>query len=248
MAFIAYCEKEHINKRRAKDIKPKEQRDIFYCQNTECNCKFTVAALNSDKIRTHFVKLPSSEHIAGCWNDVRLPESGDKDDYNTSDFSPVSLLESVQQEKNKKAPVKKPEIDNFGFHPGTIPKETLYIHTIRQLYSVCLMNDDSDEINGIEIKGIFAGRKTSYLYTRYISGIKLVECSYYSYDAESNIIKFRFPYGKNNFMIQARFKSTELFKKIRKELYNYKRPILIYAMWNNNVADIKSQQQMVPLK
>ena len=59
-----------------------------------------------------------------------------------------------------------------------IKKEKIRIHTIRQLYSVCVMNDDDEEINNTKVKEIFAGRKTSYLYTKYISGIKLVECSY----------------------------------------------------------------------
>jgi hypothetical protein len=153
----------------------------------------------------------------------------------------------------KNANDKKPnDIVKKPVFPKTSPtehkKEMLYIHTVRELFAVCLMNDIDDEINGIKIKEIFAGRKTSYLYTKYISGIKLVECLYHSYDTKSNKIKFSFPYNGNNFIIDIHFDSTELFKEYNKKLYNYKQPILIYAEWNNNHAEITSGKQIIPLK
>lgn len=86
------------------------------------------------------------------------------------------------------------------------------------------------------------------MYTKYISGIKLVECLYHSYDTKSNKIKFSFPYNGNNFIIDIHFDSTELFKEYNKKLYNYKQPILIYAEWNNNHAEITSGKQIIPLK
>lgn len=248
MSFIAYCEKEHINKKRAEDIAPNEQNDTFYCQNTRCNCEFSVSALNSNKVRTHFVKKPSSQHVEGCWNDINLKESGSKNDYDTSDFSPNGLLNIIKNANDKKTN----DIVKKTVFPKTSPiehkKEMLYIHTVRELFAVCLMNDIDDEINEIKIKEIFAGRKTSHLYTKYISGIKLVECLYHSYDTESNKIKFRFPYNGNNFMIDIHFESIELFKEYNKKLYNYNQPILIYAEWNNNHAEITSGKQIIPLK
>lgn len=248
MSFVAYCEKEHINKRKAKDVRPEEQNNIFYCQNIKCDCKFTVSALNSSKIRTHFTKLPSSEHIVGCWNNVNLSDSGNKGDYDTSDFSPLALLNNVQKAKDKKPSGKTGKTTNHETSSTPTEKEILYIHTIRQLYSVCVMNDENEEINGTTIKEIFAGRKTSYLYTKYISGIKLVECSYHSYDSKNKKIRFRFPYAGNNFIISVHFNSTELFKKLKNQLYQYAQPILIYAEWNNNYAEIASQKQIVPLR
>lgn len=89
MSFVAYCEITHINKKLAKDVQPKEQNNTFYCQNKECNCEYTVAALNSSKVKVHFVKKKSSSHIDGCWNNVSIAESGNKDNYDTSDFSPT---------------------------------------------------------------------------------------------------------------------------------------------------------------
>lgn len=69
MSFIAYSEKEHINKKRAEDITPKEQNNTFYCQNPKCNCEFTVSALNSNRIRTHFVKKPTQPILIYAeWN------------------------------------------------------------------------------------------------------------------------------------------------------------------------------------
>lgn len=248
MSFIAYCEKEHINKKRAEDVNPDEQNDTFYCQNVECDCQFSVSALNSNKVRTHFVKKIGSQHIEGCWNNMNLKESGSKNDYDTSDFSPNELLNIIKNANDKKTDdIIKKAI--FPKKSPTVPeREILHIHTVRELFAVCLMNDSDDEINGIKIKEIFAGRKTSYLYTRYISGIKLVECSYHSYDTKANKIKFRFPYNGNNFIIDIHFDSTELFTKHKNKLYGYKQPVLIYAEWNNNHAEITSEKQIIPLK
>lgn len=248
MSFVAYCEKEHINKKNAKDVLPKEQEHIYYCQNKNCDCQFKISAINSNKMRAHFVKLQSSNHIAGCWNDISLSTSGDKDDYDTSDFSPLSLLHNLQKVKDAKPFIEKGKISKPDEPDIPTTKEISYIHTIRQLYSVCIMNDDDEEINGVKIKQLFAGRKTSYLYTKYVSGIKLVECSYYKYDSKDNSISFRFPYASNQFLVTVYFDSTELFKKIRKQLYKYERPILIYAEWDNNRAKITSRQQIILLR
>ena len=71
MSFIAYNEEEHINKRYAADVRPEEQDHILECTNPK------VSAFNSNKIRTHFVKLPSSDHVERCWYNVVLTDTGD---------------------------------------------------------------------------------------------------------------------------------------------------------------------------
>lgn len=62
------------------------------------------------------------------------------------------------------------------------------------------------------------------------------------------LIKFRFPYKGNNFIIDIHFDSTKLFREYNEKLYGYKQPILIYAEWNNNHAEITSGKQIIPLK
>lgn len=248
MSFVAYSEKEHIHKIQAKDVPPSEQKNIFYCQNPECNCKFTLSSYHSSKIRTHFVKLKSSKHIVGCWYDQTISESGDKEDYDTSDFSPASLLYQVQKVKDTGAAIGTTKAPGLVTALDEKTKQTPHIHTIRQLYAVCIMNDDDEKINGIKIKDIFAGRKTSYFYTKYISGVKLVECSYHSYDATKNTINLQFPYAGGNFRISAHFASPDLYGKMNRELYKYEKPILIYAVWSNNQTEIVSKHQIVPIK
>lgn len=247
MSFVAYNEKEHIHEKRAEDVQPNEQNNIFYCQNPVCNCEFTISALNSNKVKAHFVKRPSSNHISGCWNDIKLKESGYKKDYDTSDFSPNGLLNIIKNSKDEKSN----NITGKSTYPKitkTTNNEILYIHTVRQLFAVCLMNNNNDEINGVKIKNIFAARKTSYLYTKYINGVKLVECLYHSYDNQTHKIKFKFPYNGNAFMVDVHFGSEELYKEYKNKLYNYKQPILIYAEWNFNHAEVTCGKQIVPLK
>ena len=128
MSFVVYCEKEHINKKFAKDVQPKEQNNIFYCYNKKCDCKFVVSALNSSMVRTHFVKLQSSNHIEGCWNNINLAESGDINDYDTSDFLPLALLKNIQKPKDKNPSVKKrTHLDGEHLQQERKKKRNIYI-------------------------------------------------------------------------------------------------------------------------
>ncbi len=247
MAKYAYRDLNHEDKVLAKDVLPSEQEFIFYCANKECSCQFRIAAINSNKVRPYFAKLPSSTHIENCWNDIEFSDSGDIDDYDFSDFTPDSLLDEISKIKkdtivNKGGDTRKPitKTDKKG--------EIQYIHTIRQLYAVCLSNANDDYINGIAIRYLFAGRKTLFLYTRYILGIKLVECAYHSYDRTTNTIRFKFPYGSDDngrFKVDVKIKDTKLFKKILKDIYDSQNRILIYGDWNNNVAEIVAKNQIV---
>ena len=113
-------------------------------------------------LRTHFVKLPSSDHVERCWYNVVLTDTGDKENYDTSDFSSESLLNNIQKSEGRRGFVKKRSIYSVA-RTADEEKQQLYIHTIRQLYAICIENDDDDKINGIMVKYILAGRKTSYL-------------------------------------------------------------------------------------
>lgn len=245
MPYVAYRDKEHKQKVLAKDVLPREQESIFYCQNKNCNCKYIVSALNSNAISVHFMKLKSSSHIDGCWNAREYSISGNKNDYNTSDFSPENLLGKVLIDGEEKQVGGTHKRKKKGKSFAT---EQQYIHTIRQLYSVCMQNDDEDEINGTIIKDIFAGRKTSYLYTKYISGIKLVECSYFRYSRNERTIYFKFPYDNKTMNLTVQFNTIKLFNDKLKEIYNYKGIILIYAKWERNIANISSKNQIVLIK
>lgn len=52
----------------------------------------------------------------------------------------------------------------------------------------------------------------------------------------------------NHFMLLVYFETKDLFKEMRKQLYEYKQSVLIYASWNNNQTTIKTKTQIVPLK
>lgn len=255
MANYAYRDVEHTDKVFAKDVLPREQEFIFYCANKECNCRFGIAAINSNKVRPYFSKLPSSSHIVNCWNDIEFSVSGDKGDYDLSDFSPDSLLAEIIRKRqtetgadtsiHKEGVIKKSKF-------GTDPKgEIQYIHTIRQLYTVCMSTPDNEEINGIAVKYLFAGRKTKFLYTKYITGIRLVECIYNSYAKLTNTIYFKFPYdtvGNGRFKVEVTIKDTKLFDQIRNDVNDSKSLIIIYADWKNNKGEIRSKKQIVVMK
>ena len=75
-----------------------------------------------------------------------LTDTGDKENYDTSDFSPESLLNNIQKSEGRRGFVKKRSIYSVA-RSADEEKRQLYIHTIRQLYAICIENDDDDKIN-----------------------------------------------------------------------------------------------------
>lgn len=244
MSFIA-CDKNG-NLVMSENINLNNYKNTFYCPNPDCKCLYSCRSVYSNKRKPHFFKLKSSNHIDGCWGILVDSVSNDIGDYDLSDFSANGLLESVISTRRSKNTQ-----PNDSMNKGI---GTRFIHTIRQLKDYCLAFDNNTVLNNdITIKDIFCGRKTSFLYTKYIKGIKLVECQYHYYKKEKQSIFFTFPYKSNPIIkIQLVFDSVNLFWEMVKYFNNNKDKIVfILADFINTssvtYAHISSKKQILVL-
>jgi hypothetical protein len=230
---------------KAEDVRAEDQNNDYYCPCVTCRCRFGFRSMNSNKRKNCFFKLPSSTHSETCFVPYVKSGDGNKYDYETESLSPDTLLRKLENysEKEKTSTNKCNSTDKK-------EKKKKPITTLRQLYCICASNEPQTELNdGLKVVDLFAGRNTAYLYTRYIDDIKLVECRFANrYYTESNTLLFLYPYNEEYLTLSVRTEDSKLFKEIRKKLWKFDEPVVIFAKWNNSNCVIKNSRQIIPLK
>lgn len=115
--------------------------------------------------------------------------------------------------------------------------------------------------DGTRVKDIFVGRKTSFLYTKYCRGIKLIEARQYSYDRRKRLIKFEYPFSIEKtrspvlWICVTVTENIDYEKLLASVLESDKvkiKPVLLFAKWESRgtgkiTAEISNSKQMVPL-
>lgn len=98
-------------------------------------------------------------------------------------------------------------------------------------------------------------KKTSYLYTKYVNGLKLVECGYLQCNEAKKTIYFAFPSVEDErFHIVTLFNDADIFEKVFEMVRAAPSPILILAEWATSFgtttvySNIFSSKQVVPLR
>lgn len=236
----------------AEDVLANEQNDVFYCPCADCRCIVKFRSINSNKRRSHFYKPESSTHSEKCGIPYFKNESGNRYDYDTNSLSLEKLLSGIENSRQAATKVHtSPNANDInGANNGNSSEKFKPITTIRQLYKICVLNSPDTVIKeNLRVKDIFAGRSTSFLYSKYISGIKLVECSFGNrYDNQKGILYFKYPFNGNQIALTVTIEDRNLFYKIRNEIWDYKYPIIIFAKWDNSSCKITNNKQIIPLK
>lgn len=235
---------------KAEDVTAENQSKNYYCPCISCKCKFGFRSLHSNKKNNCFFKLPSSTHSDSCFVPYVRSEEGNKYDYETKSLSAEDFLERLEgkTKENTKASLSKlsqtvRKVDERG-------KEIKPITTLRQLYYVCASNEPSTKLNDtLRVIDIFAGRNTLKLYTKYINDIKLVECKFMNrYDTDKQLLYFTYPFTEPRFELVVKIASPKTYFEIRKVLWDFNEPVIIYAKWDYSHCIIKSKRQIVPLR
>lgn len=236
----------------AEDVLANEQDDVFYCPCSDCRCIVKFRSMNSNKRRNHFYKPESSTHSEECGMPYFKNESGDKNDYDTASLSLENLLSSIEHSRQTVTKVHTTPKGNDinGTNKDNSSEELKPITTIRQLYKICVLNSPDTAIKeNLCVKDIFAGRSTSFLYSKYISGIKLVECKYHYFKADIQTMFFEYPYNSSadKIRIRVHFADKNLFWDTYHLLKGYQKSVIIFAMWDNSSCEITNKKQIIPL-
>lgn len=218
------------------------ERD-YYCPG--CTCVFRYRAASSNARAAHFFRC--GNHEPGCWMPLADSISGEIDASAMRDISLQQLYHSIICTR-----------DRSGKGVGTAGGGTRGVAhikptTIRNLYKYCCHYPNNASLGrGLTVKDVFAGRKTSFLYIKYVKGIHLIECQYDHYKKECHSIFFQYPFGRSPVLkIQIHFNDESLFWHVQKQLFKQKAPVLIFSEWEmksgNVYTEILNSQQIVPL-
>ena len=233
-------------------LTPEERNADYYCPG--CRCVFRYRAQSSNNKPPHFFRPRSQEHEPTCWMPTGAGVSGEIFDYDFSGFSAQGLLDSIKNSGSHNAANRLTERVERGENGLHRIKPT----TIRQLFRICCENPDDTVLpDGTKILDLLCSRKTAYFYTKYCSGIKLVEARFYRYDSKKRMIYFSFPYTREKKRNPAFWVVVEIalhldFYKIIKALYNQRNPVLLFSDWScfgeRIFTVVDNQKQIVPLK
>lgn len=229
--------------------------DDFFCPSEGCSCIYHYRAYESNRKKAHFFKLPSSSHSSDC----TVPHVENMQDrmehYDSEGSSVTDIYSSIMTPPRSASNMKK------ATHSKTQPPKNdspVKIRTIRQLYSVCILNDINDMVGKQRIRDFFVGQKTSFLYTKYCNGLALVEARFRNYQDSDNTLVFTYPFRLKkedpfSFRLTVHIPDGRLYKTKRDELYDlyYKQkvihPVLIFSEWQYNNCDITVSKLIIPL-
>lgn len=221
----------------------------YYCPG--CSCLFRYRSEASNDRPAHFFKYGKS-HEASCWVPYAESVSGDVTMVDLKDFSLNHFYQAILSSKER---------NGEGAGTARERKQTtvqLRLTTIRNLYKFCCYYPNHFQIcNGIQVKDVFVGQKTAYLYTNYVRGIRLIECKYHCYDSKTNSIYFKYPFSQREdrttaLGVRVHFDSDDLYRHVRNRVFGQTAPVLLFADWNMQdgyvCGEIKTNQQIVLLK
>ena len=239
MSLYAFTNPDHKSEHRisASDINSEKERNaIYYCPG--CNAKFKYRAQSSNMKEAHFFKLPSETHDTDCW--VKYVEST-KCNFSassTAGFSCQTFFDLITTPRKRSTSASKKDVNS-----GRVSTNTLLLDSVRNLYIFCQMYPDSTKINdSVSVRDVFVGRKTSYFYTTFVSGYKLIEAAYHSYDEKKLTVHFTLPYHHaTKFNVVVKIKTSSLFETIVHRVQDNTEPVLLYGKWYTREKEVSGE-------
>lgn len=221
----------------AKGIKINDANKDFYC--LYCNCIYHFRS-GSNKKAAHFFRVPSAQHSDDCHMPFAESIHGDVSWETAEGFTLESFLEEIIN-----SPERSGRNTTGSVGGGTNQSSIQHLSTVRQLYKFCMYHDNNAHINEtLQVKDILVGRKTSYLYSKYVRGIKLIEARLYGYDRDTRILRLYYPYNADSYT-SCMFKlyvtcTDKTYNKIRKRAWNDREnnTVIVLADWetSNGIA------------
>lgn len=234
---------------------------VFYCLNPNCTAHLFLRAFNSNKRESYFSTKKGDSlhgHIEGC--EYAHTNNADLREYDTTDFKIEDFYKSILETSTEKDKHENTQNTlNRQFPNAQNDSISLdKIKTINQLYRICLSNPLDSYIGDIQILYLFCNVSTSYLYTTYISGYKLVVAKWYKYNKKSQTITLIYPFESTtkDFFIEMRFEDTNLFYKALKKLIKSTARVIILGNFTHyhdgdisiNYTNISNLKQFIIVK
>lgn len=214
----------YLDKNRTKRISANEAKEVnnidkkYYCLDPCCNAILTLKANSSIAVpNPYFSALPSSPHAETC--EIGKAEK----EFYEQNFDPtLFIFRDIINEYMT---------NNFTKIKGRLS-------TISGIYYMCKTTATNERYGDTEIWNILCDVRSNPRYLNGIFGPHLIECKYYSYNKETQIINFQYPLDdslKNQCKLKIHIPDRNLFFEIKETVYNNNNhPIILVGDWAYN--------------
>lgn len=222
-AFIDNQRKVEISAEEARKI----NQDYFFCPNVNCNAHLILVRKNGLS-SAFFRSLPRNPHDDDC--EYSRSSRYTRDNFDEKAFN-LEVFENNLYNETDNSFINKPKLK--ARHNSSESKGKIMLSTVCQLYHLLKSIDVKSEFNGIQRASILCDQKSAYLYTKYVSGFKLIESTFFKYNKDECTISVKYKGGGDKlFIFDLYFQDFQLYQKTRKELLNsehYRDKIVVVA-------------------
>lgn len=229
----AYTDKEKTNLIPAKEA---SSNTIHYCEMIECPAEVYPASLDSIYQSAHFRTYKDSAHLEGCpfQNSYLDTSKYEKENFSLSNFFEKYLTSNNNENTNNDI-----EIEDTEISQNIVPLP----NSLFTFYKYLLNSSLSDKIDGVKVRDILVDLRSEYLYTKYVTGEKIVQAKLTYIDSKNRILTFKYPISEirknNNKHLYLKLKihsNLDFYKLILRENY------IIVANFQKETNIVKNKQ------
>ncbi len=129
---------------------------------------------------------------------------------------------------------------------------TLRIHTLPLLYSMCISKNINDTYNGIMIGDILANNDNFDRYSTGIVGYKIVETSFYYANDKEKFFMLNYPLDNRGIKswVKIVFNDTNLYDTQKRKMRNsmHIEPFIVAGNWTLSVSESKNHSECIIYK
>lgn len=250
MANYVYIDEERTERLYAYDDNIMQYKSIrCYCKNPMCDAKMFI--YNPEHPNRAFFKASGNpKHKGACG--ISSYQNYSREDYDEEAFAfpngLLHLLEPVNRAARAENVINRNMNEVESIRPLSGLKET---------YAMLTNMEINDRYNNILISNMIADERTIDIYINKITGYKVVECNFYKYSDESQLILMNYPVFPNTVRnLELWFNNKDLYEKIKPRIKgkNHDGLVVVFGEWvynendNINYTVITSEKQIAVIR
>lgn len=225
MAKYAYKDENKTQEITAEEARVSGGGGVYFCPGKDCTARLSLVRKNGLS-SVFFRSLKTFPHIPCC--EFSSDGSYNIEDYETDSFDIDEFEKNLYMDSTAKSPSTPKKTHSDSENPAKNAKYKQHIRTIRQLYNIFKGMGLDDHINDISRKEILCDDKSKFLYTKYLSGFKLIECKFSRYDNDKLILKVFYQGGNDaKFFIDLAFDNKDLYYKAKNDVFNNRENVIV---------------------
>lgn len=246
MANYVFLDKERKNKIYANDDNIMKYKSVrCYCKNPKCDARMFIY-MPEHKDSAYFKASGNPGHTGACGI---APYHFSKSDYDEKAFVfPDTLLGLLSSSEHR------PTSSGSGSGSGISLRP---LSGLKETYNMLTNTAIDDIYNGFAIRDMIADERTVAIYKDKIESFKIVECNFYKYSDDANVIYMNYPTFPNQVRtVELWFDNVGLYSGIKNRIKGkgHNGIVVVFGNWicsevdKTNYVRITSEKQIAVIK